>query len=175
MSAETGVRLATVCRILAAPRSTIYARRTDREQRERGPRTELSDGQLTELIRAILDQPLFAGEGYRKVTARLRREYRVFVGRNRVLRLMRQAGLLAPQRVRGRRRPRAHDGTIVPAGPNLIWGTDATMAYTSRDGWVWAFVCIDHWSARGLGQRRPAGRSVCRSRADLRCRPGALR
>ena len=71
-----------------------YARRTDREQRERGPRTELSDGQLTELIRAILDQPLFAGEGYRKVTARLRREYRVFVGRNRVLRLMRQAGVL---------------------------------------------------------------------------------
>jgi len=78
------------------------------------------------------------------VTARLRREYRVVVGRNRVLRLMRQAGLLAPQRARGRRRPRSHNGTIIPAGPNLIWGTDATMAYTERDGWVWAFVCVDH-------------------------------
>ena len=147
MSAETGIRLATVCRILDAPRSTIYARRLEREPAKRGPRTELSDGQLTELIRAILEAPLFAGEGYRKVTARLRREYRVFVGRNRVLRLMRAAGLLAPQRARGRRRPRSHDGTIIPPGPNRIWGTDATMAYTERDGWVWAFVCVDHFTA----------------------------
>jgi len=147
VSAETGIRLALVCRITGAPRSTIYARRAEHEAAKRGPRTELTDAQLTELIRAILEAPLFAGEGYRKVTARLRREYRVVVGRNRVLRLMRAAGLLAPQRVRGRRRPRSHDGTIIPAGPNRIWGTDATMAYTSQDGWVWAFVCVDHWSA----------------------------
>ncbi|MDR7436828.1 MAG: IS3 family transposase, partial [Armatimonadota bacterium] len=34
----------------------------------------------------------FAGEGYRKVTARLKRAREVHVGRKRVLRLMRQAG-----------------------------------------------------------------------------------
>lgn len=62
VSAETGAAMATVCRILGAPRSTIYARRVEREPAKRGPRSELSDGQLTELIRAILDQPLFAGE-----------------------------------------------------------------------------------------------------------------
>ncbi len=88
-----------------------------------------------------------AGEGHRKVTARLRREHGIFVGRKRVLRLMRQAGLLAPQRARGRRRPRPHDGTIVPPAPNVLWGTDATMAYTTRDGWVWAFVAVDHYTA----------------------------
>jgi len=62
VSAETGFRLATVCRILGAPRSTIYTRRLERAATKRGPRTELSDAQLTELIRAILDQPIFAGE-----------------------------------------------------------------------------------------------------------------
>jgi len=114
---------------------------------KRGPRTDLADDELLELIRKVIAGSPFAGEGHRKVTARLRREHGIFVGRKRVLRLMRQAGLLAPQRARGRRRPRPHDGTIVPPAPNVLWGTDATMAYTTRDGWVWAFVAVDHYTA----------------------------
>ena len=31
--------------------------------------------------------------------------------------------------------------------PIASWGTDATMAYTRDDGWVWAFVAIDHHTA----------------------------
>lgn len=62
------------------------------------------------------------------MTARLRREHGVGVGRKRVQRLMRQAGLLAPQRGRRRRKGRSHDGTIIPEAPDLMWGTDATMA-----------------------------------------------
>jgi hypothetical protein len=50
---------------------------------------------------------------------------------------------LAPQRVRGRRRPHPHDGTIIPDGPNRRWGTDATMAWTRTDGWVWVFCVVD--------------------------------
>lgn len=79
--------------------------------------------------------------------ARLRREHGIGVGGKRVLRLMRLHGLLAPQRARGRRKPRPHDGSIIPAGPNLRWGTDATMAWTRLDGWVWVFANVDHWSA----------------------------
>jgi putative transposase len=81
----------------------------------------------------IADWP-FSGEGHLKVTARLRRDEGIHVGRKRVLRLMRQAGLLASQRARGRRKPRPHDGTIIPSAPNLLWGTDATMVFTERDG-----------------------------------------
>ena len=149
MSAETGVRLATCCRILGAPRSTVYARagRGPSTGTKRGPRTVLSDAELTRLIREVIVASPFSGEGHRKLTARLRREHGVHVGRKRVLRLMREAGLLAPQRVRGRRRPRPHDGTIIPEAPDVIWGTDATMAYTARDGWVWCFVAIDHFTA----------------------------
>ncbi len=47
---------------------------------------------------------------------------------------MRAAGLLDPQRSPGCRKPRPHDGSIIPDAPNLLWGTDATMAFTKRDG-----------------------------------------
>jgi putative transposase len=112
-----------------------------------GPATSISDADLVELIRRVLEDAPFAGEGYRKVRARLRREHGVHVSGKRVLRLLRREGRLAPQRVRGRRKPRPHDGTIIPTAPNLRWGTDATMAWTRSDGWVWVFACVDHDTA----------------------------
>src|SRR6266540_6155091 len=162
VSAETGVALATVCRLASAPRSTVYARRgreaDDRPAAgRRGPVVAIADEELTELIREVIRSSPFAGEGHRKVTARLRREHGIGVGRKRVLRLMRQAGLLAPQRARGRRKPRPHDGTIIPGGPNMIWGTDSTMAWTIRVGWVWAFVAIDHHTAEAWAEVAPRG------------------
>jgi transposase InsO family protein len=42
----------------------------------------------------------------------------------------------------------AHDGTIIPQAPNQRWGTDATMAWTRADGWVWVFAGIDHYTAQ---------------------------
>jgi putative transposase len=145
---ERELPLALVCRVLGAPRSSIYARRVRGDHHGRpGPATSISDTDLLRLIRQVLLAAPFAGEGYRKVRARLRREHGVGVGGKRVLRLLRGAGLLAPQRVRGRRKARPHDGTIIPDAPNRRWGTDATMAWTRLDGWVWVFVCIDHFTA----------------------------
>jgi len=109
-----------------------------------GPKTEISDDQLTERIRQVIVDCPFAGEGHRKVRARLRREHQLCVGKNRVLRLMRGVGLLAPQRAAKRRRPRLHDGRVITNAPNIRWGTDATMAWTKNDGWVWVFVLVDH-------------------------------
>ncbi len=140
------IPLATVCRVTGAPRSTIYYRRFRGAELgiRPGPKTEISDDELLELIgRVIVDSP-FAGEGHRKVRAHLRRKHGLFVGKNRVLRLMRTASLLAPQRARRRRAPRPHDGQITTDAPNLRWGTDATMAWTRNDGWVWVFVNVDH-------------------------------
>ena len=76
--------------------------------------------------------------------AHLRRDHGLGVGKNRVLRLMRIAGLLAPQRAKRRRRPRLHDGVVITDAPNVRWGTDATMAWTRNDGWVWVFALLDH-------------------------------
>jgi putative transposase len=140
--------VAVVCRVLGASRSTVYARRGRAAGSARpGPTTSISDPDLLGLIRRVLVASPFAGEGYRKVRARLRREHGVQVGGKRVLRLLRQEGLLAPQRIRGRRKPRPHDGTIIPDRPNARWGTDATMAWTRADGWVWVFCVVDHYTA----------------------------
>jgi putative transposase len=153
---ETGAARKRVCGILGVSRSTIYARENAAQRGDdgavaylpkRGPKTRLQDEELLALIREILEDCPFSGEGHRKFTARLRRERDVHVGRKRVLRIMRNNGLLAPQRKAGRRKARSHDGTIIPDAPDLMWGTDATMAHTKRDGWVWAFCAVDHYTA----------------------------
>ena len=146
---EHDLPLARVCALNGAARSTIYHRRRRGPLlgRRPGPKTDIGDDDLVVLIKLVLKNSPFAGEGYRKVRARLRREHDVKVSGKRVLRLMRREGLLAPQRVTGRRARRPHDGTIIPDGPNMRWGTDATMAWTRQDGWVWVFVNVDHFTA----------------------------
>ena len=100
-SSSTGRRygLARVCRVLETPRSTVYAARTRRlapvPPRKRGPKTAFTDAELTDQIRGVLARSPFVGEGYRKVWARLRLAG-VRAGKPRVLRLMREANLLAP-------------------------------------------------------------------------------
>jgi putative transposase len=96
-----------------------------------GPRTELTEDELLVLIRKVITECLFPGQRHRKWTAWLSREHGVLVGRKQVLKLMREAGLLASQRARRRGRPTPKDGKIIPAGPDLLWGTDATMAFTN--------------------------------------------
>ena len=98
-----------------------------------------------EIRRTIQTSP-FRGEGHRKVWARLR-VAGVRTSLRRVLRLMRQHQLLAPQPVE----PKRHEGTIVAERPNQMWGIDATAGFTLRDGQVPIFARIDHCSAFCLG------------------------
>lgn len=137
------------------PRSTFYwvqARRRAPQgpAGKRGPRTPYTDADLTERIRAVLGASPFLGEGHRKVWARLR-----FAGvrtsKARVLRLMREAGLLAPIRPRRVLGPRNHEGTIVTDRPNQMWGTDLTTVWTRLEGQAAVFVAVDHCTAEGVG------------------------
>ncbi len=64
VSAEMDVPLATVCRMTGAPRSTVYHRRSrgDALGVRPGPKTQVSDAELTEQIRAVItDCPLRRG------------------------------------------------------------------------------------------------------------------
>jgi transposase InsO family protein len=147
------VPLVRVCELTGVARSSVYAKRSGNVvafPTRRGPKTAYSDAQLTAEIRAVLSASPFVGEGYRKVWAKLR-----FAGirtsKDRVLRLMRAAGLLAPNRVGGARGPRTHDGTIIPTTPNTLWGTDLTSTVTTDDGQVAVFVAIDHATAELVG------------------------
>lgn len=135
-------------------RSTVYAawkRAHGRQpQGKRGPRSEHSDAELTTLIRAELAASPFVGEGHRKVWARLR-VAGVRTSLARVLRLMREADLLAPSRQVRVLGPRNHEGTIVTQRPDEMWGTDATSTWTVKEGHVTVFVAVDHCTAEGVG------------------------
>jgi putative transposase len=75
--------VAVVCRVLGTPRSSVDARRAQAGAGGRpGPATSISDHDLLGLIRQVLAASPFAGEGYRKVRARLRRQQGVRVSGN---------------------------------------------------------------------------------------------
>jgi len=145
--------LAHVCRVLEIPRSTIYAARSRRLMpvlaRKRGPKTAWTDAELTEQIRSVLARSPFVGEGYRKVWARLRLAG-IRTSKPRVLRLLREAGLLAPTRIGRPHGPAAHDGTIIPDRPDAMWGIDATAGWTD-EGSATVFIAVDHFTAECVG------------------------
>jgi transposase InsO family protein len=109
----------------------------------------MPDAGPLEAIRAALAASPFHGEGHRKVRARLRLAG-VRTSRRRVLRLMREADLLAPSRTGPPRGPRTHDGTIIPAAVGTTWGADLTTTWTG-EGQAAVFVAADHCSAECVG------------------------
>lgn len=156
---------ARVLRVWELPRSSFYHRRRQDQQptrtiERRGPKSAYSDAELTEEIRAVLAESLFHGEGYRKVWARLRYQQQVRTSQGRVLRLMREAKLLAPSRRPAWVEAHAHSGTIVTERPNQMWGTDATATQTLEQGQVTIFVAVDHCTAEcvGIHAAKPATR-----------------
>lgn len=142
-----------VCRVWAVARSSFYAvaeRSSRRSPARRGPVPPVDEARLLAAIQADLAQSPFQGEGHRKVWARLRYGLGLPVGRNRVLRLMRENRLLSPSR-RPSRPANDHDGTILTDAPDVLWGTDASMVQTVEDGRVWIFAALDHFNSEVIG------------------------
>jgi len=126
----------------------------------------MSDDELLGAIRRELEESPFLGEGHRKVWARLRRERGVLTSRKRVLRLTREAGLLAPTAQVRKRAARLHDGKIVVEVPDTLWATDATEAW-SKEGRSAIFAVIDHasgevWADASLRMDRWAAADLLR-------------
>ena len=150
----TGKRfpIATICKVWNVPRSSVYAARQERadfsEVRRRGPPPALPDDELTEQIRSVLTSGEFHGEGYRKVWARLRQRG-IFTAKDRVRKLMCQAGLSAPH-FKGPARRKVHDGRITTDVPDEMWGTDATSCLT-REGQATIFLAVDHCTSECIG------------------------
>jgi len=98
------------------------------------------------------DRPRF---GTRRVTAMVRRRLggcgaaRGVVNRKRVRRVMREHGLLVPQR----RIPRGeHAGRIETSHSDEVWATDLTKIAT-REGWLWMVGVIDCHDRDLIGRR----------------------
>jgi putative transposase len=153
--------LLRVTRIWGVSRATIYRHRRhldDVRRKRPGPLGAMADEDLVAEIRQFLQGSPFHGEGYRKLWARLR-----FAGvrtsRRRVLRLMREHGLLTHQRAGRPHGSRAHDGTITTERVDMMWGSDLTSVMTG-EGQAAVFITVDHGSAEcgGLHASRSADR-----------------
>ena len=146
--------LARVTRVWQVPRSTVYARRERRDHptpaAKRGPKPPQSDAELTAAIQAVIAASPFHGEGHRKIWARLRAQG-LRTSKHRTLAVMRAAALLGPARLPTPVVARPHDGPIVTARPNVMWGTDATATVTLADGQVTVFGAIDHCTTECVG------------------------
>ncbi len=152
-STQTPYGVARVTAVWGLARSSFYAALQRQahppELQKRGPKV-LTDAELLAHIHKLLAAPVFPGEGYRKIWARLRFEG-VRTSKERILRLMRENQLLSPARVAAPFRSNPHEGTIVAAAPNQMWGTDATATFTEHEGAVTIFAAIDHCSADCVG------------------------
>ena len=140
-----------VTRIWGVSRATVYrhCRPAAVTRKRPGPLGAMADEALVAAIRQLLANSPFHGEGYRKLWARLRFSG-VRTSRRRVLRLMREHGLLAHQRAGRPHGPRAHDGTITTERVDVMWGTDLTSVMTG-EGQAAVFVAVDHCSAECVG------------------------
>jgi len=142
--------LKRVCKAWNLSRSTFYSRKKRKTLKEKpGPKPNLGEPTLLSMIKEDISASPFKGEGHRKIHARLKRKKAV-VGRNRVLKVMKNNDLLSPHR--GIKSPKdPHDGTIITDAPNIMWCSDGTKVRTLNDGWVWVFAVEEHWNAECLG------------------------
>jgi putative transposase len=156
-SAKKPYGILRVCRAWRLSRATVQRHKAladgaPRIPAKRGPKTFLSDEQLLAEIRAVLSSTPFVGEGHRKVWARLRHDHGVRTSMRRVLRIIREHGILAQDRPTGVRGPDTHDRTITTKTPDEMWAIDATGCLTDQ-GNAAVFVVVDHCTGECLGVR----------------------
>jgi HTH-like domain/Integrase core domain len=144
-----------LCRVLGVSRAGFYAwTRRPASQRAR------QDATLTEQIRTI-HQRSRATYGAPRIHAELRLDHGVQVGRKRVARLMRAAGLVGCHRRRRRRGLTRRDPQAAPASdllnrdftaqrPDQVWTADITYIPTWA-GWLYLAVVLDVFSRRVVG------------------------
>jgi putative transposase len=143
-----------LCRVLGVARAGYYAWAA----RPPSART-VADQALTEQIRQIHARSR-GTYGAPRVHAELRLGLEVRVGRKRVARLMRSAGILGVHRRRRhgltRRDPAATpapdlvERTFTPPAPDRLWVADITQQRTD-EGWLYLAVVLDAFSRRIVG------------------------
>ena len=143
-----------ICRTLGVSASAYYERRT-------GARSEraIEDERLLEIIRELHAQNYFA-YGYRRMWVALRRAGEE-VGRGRVQRLMREAGIQGAKRrgkpwrttkpdLRAKRRPDLVERNFKVKAPDRLWVADLTYLRCWEGLVFFAFV-LDAFSRKVVG------------------------
>ncbi len=128
-----GYAATLVATTLLISRSSLYYRR-----QPRGSRADRSYDE--QIVVACGEKPAY---GYRRVAWWLRRKESLVVNRKRVLRVMRERGLLVRSR-RLRARRRKEWGRVEAPLPNQVWQSDLTKIWAGPQvGWAYLVSVID--------------------------------
>jgi len=149
--AADGFPVAVTCWVLEIAPSTHY------EAVKRAPSArEVQDQDLTGLIVEVHEDSR-GTYGAPRIHAELRIGLGLRIGRKRVARLMRNAGIHG---VSQRRKRRHHPDTAIhddlvkrqftADAPDRVWFTDITQ-HRASDGWVYCCAVIDAWSRKIVG------------------------
>ena len=118
-------------------------------RRRPSPTIAARNAALVERLRVVkADHPFW---GYRRCWATLYYVEGLAVNKKRVLRVMREAGLLVQphRRLRATRTPTRSKPR--PTAPNQWWGIDMTKVAVDAFGWVYVVVVLDWYTKKFLG------------------------
>jgi len=129
-----GFAAAAVARVMQISRQALYRVRTPRRPPQRRPAVDPVDAAIVEV--ATDNQT----DGYRMVTAFVRRKLGRPVNRKRVLRVMRERKLIQRRRpLERRKRP----GFFQVERPRQLWQLDMTSVWVAEHGWTYLMAIID--------------------------------
>ena len=130
-----GYALAVVARVLQVTRQALYRTPRPRTAPQRRPPAEGSVEQA--IVETAKENPT---DGYRMVWALTRRKLGIQVNRKRVLRVLRQHGLVQRRRREPRRR---RPGFFRVTRPAELWHMDMTAIWVAEHGWCYLNAIID--------------------------------
>src|SRR5206468_3339736 len=129
-----GFAAAAVARVMQITRQAIYRTPTPRQPPQRRPAADPVEQAIVEIAQANQT------DGYRMVTAFVRRKLGVAVNRKRVLRVMRERKLIQRRRpLERRKRP----GFFRVERPRQLWQLDMTSVWVAEHGWTYLMAIID--------------------------------
>jgi putative transposase len=145
-----GFAAATVARVMQISRQAIYRTPRPRSAPQRRP---VSDPVEAAIVEVAGDNQ---SDGYRMVTAFVRRKLGRPVNRKRVLRVMRERKLIQRRRpLERRKRP----GFFRVERPRQLWQLDRTSVWVAEHGWCYLNAIIDCCT-----------RAIVAWQLELRCR-----
>jgi putative transposase len=133
---DGGFTVAVVARVLQVSRQAIYRVPKPRRPTDAAKRPPAGEVE-TAIIEVAQDNPT---DGYRLVTAWVRRRLGRPVNRKRVLRVMRERKLIQRRRTEPRRR---RPGFFRVERPGQLWHLDMTSVWVAEHGWCYLNAIID--------------------------------
>jgi putative transposase len=129
-----GFAVAAVARVLKVSRQAIYRTPTPRRPPQRRPSVDAVEAAI------VAEAEANQTDGYRMVTAFVRRRLGQPVNRKRVLRVMRERKLIQRRRpLERRKRP----GFFRVERPRQLWQLDMTSVWVAEHGWTYLMAIVD--------------------------------